>query len=685
MINYAKRNPNMAFNNANNWSYFARLALGADRAANQTYQLQACPAGTWWASDYGWVKLKVTDNGDGTKEVKGTYPWNDAGTKLDGHRNGGRVGEFTGIDNGRGQVHYSWTEWRKRDNQKKTNGAGTFVIQEQGRLLLGEWSRADEEDANVEVLGPGSSGGNVTKLQEGLNALGHNAGEPDGVFGGNTKNAVIAFQQSVGFTEESVDGIVGPMTLPKYNVALSAIDGGEFWINHGHTEPGGKWLLIQQKEDGTDAGRSDDWVQSVAAEGVRGSGGRLPYHDQIQASFGGHDVSAVQAFTGGAAGDAAKQIGAKAYATGNNVAFAGSTDLHTAAHEAAHVIQQRAGVSLKGGVGQVGDRYEQHADAVADLVVQGKSAEGLLDKFAGTGSSHSASTQRVVQKEDDPTSVVGDPALEHNAETVAGDVAHDSEEDLYFNAFNDEGNWDGVATVNMMTQVTSSAKGLRFDKRRCGSEVALTPYIIAGPTAVVSMASAVLGKLTVRIADLKKSGADEAVPGFDSKEQAINHAKTLLNVVAAIPAAIATKQLFINSLAALSEALYTVTVDDPDKGANARDVVDMSGEGGGATVFDLRSGEGWQSIKRLFAGILPGQRNVAYPLNLISKKGSDAHFVTAGADNSGDVYLHDSWPRTGDQMLWYPQSEKDIKEYFDSTDPERARTWEIAGSVKITV
>jgi hypothetical protein len=39
-------------------------------------------------------------------------------------------------------------------------------------------------------------------------------------------------------------------------------------------------------------------------------------------------------------------------------------------------------VQLAGGVGQKGDRYEQHADAVADLVVQGKPAEGLLDEMA---------------------------------------------------------------------------------------------------------------------------------------------------------------------------------------------------------------------------------------------------------------------------------------------------------------
>lgn len=76
-------------------------------------------------------------------------------------------------------------------------------------------------------------------------------------------------------------------------------------------------------------------------------------------------------------------MGAQAYASGNHVVFGGSPSLHTAAHEAAHVVQQRSGVQLKGGVGEVGDPYERHADAVADLVVQGKSAAGLLDGMAG--------------------------------------------------------------------------------------------------------------------------------------------------------------------------------------------------------------------------------------------------------------------------------------------------------------
>jgi hypothetical protein len=71
-------------------------------------------------------------------------------------------------------------------------------------------------------------------------------------------------------------------------------------------------------------------------------------------------------------------MGAEAYATGNAIAFRDTPSLHTAAHEAAHIVQQRAGVSLQGGVGQAGDTYERQADAIADAVVAGRSVESLL-------------------------------------------------------------------------------------------------------------------------------------------------------------------------------------------------------------------------------------------------------------------------------------------------------------------
>jgi len=137
-------------------------------------------------------------------------------------------------------------------------------------------------------------------------------------------------------------------------------------------------------------------VQAAAAQGVSGGGGTLPYADKIQAAFGNHDISNIQAYQGGNAAGACNAIGAEAYATGTSVAFKGAPTLHTAAHEAAHIVQQRAGVSLKGGVGKAGDQYEQHADAVADLVVQGKSAESMLDQYTGAGAT--TAVQRTPQE-----------------------------------------------------------------------------------------------------------------------------------------------------------------------------------------------------------------------------------------------------------------------------------------------
>jgi hypothetical protein len=138
---------------------------------------------------------------------------------------------------------------------------------------------------------------------------------------------------------------------------------------------------VQRKELGG-AGAGGD-VHEAAQRGINTSGSSLPYLDVIQGSFGKHDVTGVQAHTGDAAQQATRDMGAAGFASGNHVAFAGTPDLHTAAHEAAHVVQQRAGVQLKGGVGAANDAYERHADAVADRVVAGGSAEGLLSEMAG--------------------------------------------------------------------------------------------------------------------------------------------------------------------------------------------------------------------------------------------------------------------------------------------------------------
>ncbi|MBX3155260.1 MAG: DUF4157 domain-containing protein [Deltaproteobacteria bacterium] len=114
----------------------------------------------------------------------------------------------------------------------------------------------------------------------------------------------------------------------------------------------------------------------------------LPHLDLIQQLFGHHDIRNVRADIGGPARDEAHALGAQAFAHGDRVAFAEPPDLHTAAHEAAHVVQQRRGATADA-------RHEQHADAVADGVVAGRPVAHLLEAFGGTGSATA-----VVQRKD---------------------------------------------------------------------------------------------------------------------------------------------------------------------------------------------------------------------------------------------------------------------------------------------
>src|SRR5690349_19817156 len=90
-------------------------------------------------------------------------------------------------------------------------------------------------------------------------------------------------------------------------------------------------------------------VDHVARAGVAGTASTLPHQDTIQEAFGRHDVGSVKAHLDERAVDAANDLGAVAYALGDSVAFAREPDLHTAAHEAAHVVQAAHGVHLRGG------------------------------------------------------------------------------------------------------------------------------------------------------------------------------------------------------------------------------------------------------------------------------------------------------------------------------------------------
>lgn len=68
-----------------------------------------------------------------------------------------------------------------------------------------------------EVIGPQSPAAQVAQLQEALIALGFKIGEPDGIYGGKTRNAVTRFQKN---HKLEADGLVGAKTAKAINKEL---------------------------------------------------------------------------------------------------------------------------------------------------------------------------------------------------------------------------------------------------------------------------------------------------------------------------------------------------------------------------------------------------------------------------------------------------------------------------------
>ena len=145
--------------------------------------------------------------------------------------------------------------------------------------------------------------------------------------------------------------------------------------------PAGQVSLQHRRARGTGVDEREELA--IAARGLADAGGPLPYLEELQRAFGRHDLRGIRVASGGEASSANQQMRSVAYAMGDAIVLRDSSpDLFTVAHEAAHVIQQRAGAVAAGTVGQSGDRHEAHADAVAERVVRGESAEDLLDQVA---------------------------------------------------------------------------------------------------------------------------------------------------------------------------------------------------------------------------------------------------------------------------------------------------------------
>lgn len=192
--------------------------------------------------------------------------------------------------------------------------------------------------------------------------------------------------------------------------------------------------------------------------------GQFPHADRIQEAFGAHDVTSMRAGVGKQASGLAKSVGAEAVAGKNRAVFDQAPSLHTAAHEAAHIVQQRQGRTSAEGTSTL----EAEADRVADHVVSGQSAAPLLGDLGSEAVAESAAGVQFKKRKAhvaNPVSVPAniDPETAPRAQYKHGKGPGDGAEGIAFtgetlNDVDNEGKSSNAANPNF------EADALYFEK-----------------------------------------------------------------------------------------------------------------------------------------------------------------------------------------------------------------------------
>lgn len=134
---------------------------------------------------------------------------------------------------------------------------------------------------------------------------------------------------------------------------------------------------------GAAIGKASRTPTDIAEEGFAGGGHEVPHRKEMEASFG-TDFSGVRAHTGSAAQQASSELGAHAFAAGNQVAFENSNPSQaTVAHELTHVLQHSGGdgparKASGGGPEGIDTSGEAEAERVESAVGAGKPASSVL-------------------------------------------------------------------------------------------------------------------------------------------------------------------------------------------------------------------------------------------------------------------------------------------------------------------
>ncbi len=150
----------------------------------------------------------VSGSGDGFS-VAGTVEW------VDG--SGAALADSTSVE---ANKSYGWKFTPTDSNYKSISGS--VVVYTVRRVSHSGGAAADSAAAAAAqpTVYSGSRGESVKTLQEKLNAKGFNAGSVDGIFGKNTRAAVMAFQKANGL---AADGIVGKLTWAKLYDTTAAL------------------------------------------------------------------------------------------------------------------------------------------------------------------------------------------------------------------------------------------------------------------------------------------------------------------------------------------------------------------------------------------------------------------------------------------------------------------------------
>lgn len=228
-----------------------------------------------------------------------------------------------------------------------------------------------------------------------------------------------------------------------------------------------RYLRAERETPVRSAPHAADLLAIAAPEGA-GPTSALPHLPRIQRSLGTHDVTGVRAQRDSSSAAACRELGARAFAIGTQVVFAREPDLHTAAHEAAHVVQQARGAS------HAGEASERHANAVADAVVASRSAQGLLDAWPRSG----APSQVLMRKTEMP-------------ETSPPNSA-----EFRFVPIDKGGKWEALTILEQISQREHTetrtfdplpGSGRESDDVRCAANAVLASAIVKGPRQVMTL------------------------------------------------------------------------------------------------------------------------------------------------------------------------------------------------------